>query len=94
MNNTFNNTQNKNFKANINKSIEGVNNEGQISPNNILKNSLENNNSQNSHNYINLKKNLLSKCKITNNHSMNNDKFSSVLKTNPNDKISKITNIS
>ena len=88
MNNTFHNSQKKYFKKNINNSTDEANNEGQISPNSILKNSLDNNNSQNLYNG-NFKKKIFSKCKITNNYSMNNSKFSSVLKTNPNDRISK-----
>ena len=88
MNNTFHNSQKKYFKKNFNNSTDEVNNEGQISPNSVLKNSLDNNNSQNLYNG-NFKKKIFSKCKITNNYSMNNSKFSSVLKTNPNDRISK-----
>ena len=88
MNNTFHNSQKKYIKKNINNSTDEVNNEGQISPNSILKNYLDNNNSQNLYNG-NFKKKLISKCKITNNYSMNNSKFSSVLKTNANERISK-----
>jgi hypothetical protein len=88
MNNTFHNSQKKFFKKNINNSTDEVNNEGQISPNSLLKNSLDNNNSQNLYNG-NFQNKLISKCKITNNYSMNNSKFSSVLKTNANERISK-----
>ena len=91
MNNTFNNTHNKHCLTNINNSNEDLNDEARISPINMLKNSIDNN-STNLYNGINLKKKLLARCKITNNYNLNNNKFSSVIKTNPNDKIKKIDN--
>ena len=91
MNNTFNNTHNKHCLTNINNSNEDLNDEARISPINMLKNSIDNN-STNLYNGINLKKKLLARCKITNNYNLNNNKFSSVIKTNPNDKIKKINN--
>ena len=89
MNNTFNNSHNEYCKTN--NSNEELNKEFQNSPNSLLKNSIDNY-SQNLYNGINLKKKLIAKCKIANNYSMNNNKFSSVLKTNANEKISKNLN--
>ena len=87
MNNTFNNSNNKNCYTNINNSEEVINNETQPSPCKP-KNSNEN---TNLYNVINLRKKLVSKSNaIMNNYNINN-KYS-VLKANVNDRIKKVHN--
>ena len=85
MNNTFNNSNNKNCFTNTNNSEEVITNETQLSPS--LTKALNEN--INLYNVINLKKKLISRSNaIINNFNNNNYKYSA-LKANVNDRINK-----